>query len=286
MVHRILEQEEAIRIVFGADRKTSHLVPTWQDIEVLQPVDSALSPLCYLTDILSGEQYVTFSAVLPLLSLIENDILKASASETLLTKDLKMKIKEDLLNRYTTTHLTEKAIMILKKSSFLDPRFKTKYMTDHDVFDVESELLLECSMPNVTPPRLPTSSEGMVCMDPHPPTQKKRNLGALFKGLEKDSAEHEEEADVSLAQKFQEKVQQYITVSRLDFEEDPLLWWKLYSLSYPILSHLAAKYLSVCATSTSSEHLFSTSCNIVTPNGSHLTPDKVEILTFLSKNLD
>ena len=224
MVHRILEQEEAIRIVLGTDRKTSHLVPTWKDIEVLQSVDSALSPLSSLTDILSGEQYVTVSAVLPLLSLIENDILKASASDTPLTKDLKMKIKEDLLKRYTTTHLTVKAIMILKKSSFLDPRFKTKYMTDDDVFDVESELLLEieCSMLNVTSSCLPTSSEGMVCMmDPHPPPQKKRNLGALFKGLEKDSTEHEEEADVSLAQKFQEEVQQYKTVSRLDFEEDP-----------------------------------------------------------------
>ena len=31
MVSRILEQEESIRIVLSADRKTSHLVPTWQD---------------------------------------------------------------------------------------------------------------------------------------------------------------------------------------------------------------------------------------------------------------
>jgi hypothetical protein len=101
-------------------------------IEVLQSVDSVLSPLSSLSDILSGEQYVTVSAVLLSVSLIENDniILKSSASDTPLTKDLKTKIKEDLLKRYTTTHLTEKAIMILKKSSFLDPRFKTKYMTD------------------------------------------------------------------------------------------------------------------------------------------------------------
>jgi hypothetical protein len=130
MVHRILQQEEAIRIGLSADWKTSHFVPTWQDIEVLQSVDSVLSPLSSLSDILSGEQYVTVSAVLLLVSLIENDILKSSASDTPLTKDLKTKIKEDLLKRYTTTHLTEKAIMILKKSSFLDPRFKTKYMTD------------------------------------------------------------------------------------------------------------------------------------------------------------
>ena len=34
MIHRILEQENAIRQVLGADRKTTHLIPTWQDTDV------------------------------------------------------------------------------------------------------------------------------------------------------------------------------------------------------------------------------------------------------------
>ena len=59
MVERILEQEEAIRITLSADRKTSHLVPTWQDINVLQVIHTALSPLSSLTDILSAESYVS-----------------------------------------------------------------------------------------------------------------------------------------------------------------------------------------------------------------------------------
>ena len=35
MVMRVLEQEPAIRQLLSADRKTSHLVPSCQDIEVL-----------------------------------------------------------------------------------------------------------------------------------------------------------------------------------------------------------------------------------------------------------
>jgi len=35
MIERILEQEKAIRVVLGADRKASHVLPTWQDIDVL-----------------------------------------------------------------------------------------------------------------------------------------------------------------------------------------------------------------------------------------------------------
>ncbi len=70
-------------------RKVSHLVPFWQDMEVLQSINSALSPLSSLTDILSGETYVTVSAVLPMLQLIESSILKEKDDDTQLTKDLK-----------------------------------------------------------------------------------------------------------------------------------------------------------------------------------------------------
>ena len=75
MVKRILEQEGAIRLTLSSDRKTSDLVPTWQDIEVLQTIDKALSFLSTLTDILSADLYVTVAAVNPLLQLIENKFL-------------------------------------------------------------------------------------------------------------------------------------------------------------------------------------------------------------------
>ena len=38
MVMRVLEQEPAIRQILSADQKTSHLVPSWQDVEVLSRV--------------------------------------------------------------------------------------------------------------------------------------------------------------------------------------------------------------------------------------------------------
>lgn len=76
MIERLLEQEEAVRLVLSSDRKTSHLLLTWQDVEVLQSIDKALSPLSSLTDLLSGEDYVTVSAVLPLIDLIVTKLSK------------------------------------------------------------------------------------------------------------------------------------------------------------------------------------------------------------------
>ena len=59
MIDRILEQEACIRQVLVVDRKNAHLIPTWQDLEVLESMKAALGQLDDFTDMLSGEQKVS-----------------------------------------------------------------------------------------------------------------------------------------------------------------------------------------------------------------------------------
>ena len=125
MVSRILEQKEPIRLVLSSDRTTSHLVPTWQDLDVLESIDSAVSPLSGLTDILSGEQYATVSAVIPMLYLLESDLLKEGAEDTALTRNIKHRIVDDIKGRYS--RLNDTVNEILQVATFLDPHFKVKY---------------------------------------------------------------------------------------------------------------------------------------------------------------
>ena len=42
MIERIIEQQDAIRVVLGQDWKVSHLIPSWQDFDVLQSVLEAV----------------------------------------------------------------------------------------------------------------------------------------------------------------------------------------------------------------------------------------------------
>ena len=56
MIDRILEQEAYIRQLLATDRKHSHLIPTWQDLDVLESMRGALGPLEDFTDMLSGEK--------------------------------------------------------------------------------------------------------------------------------------------------------------------------------------------------------------------------------------
>ena len=78
----------------------------------------------------------------------------------------------------------------------------------------------------------------------------------------------------------------YLQYPQLDFADCPLGWWKKEALYLPMLSTLAKKFLCICATSVSSERVFSTGGNIVTSKRNSLKPHVVDQLIFLAKNLD
>jgi hypothetical protein len=56
MISRVLRNKKAIRRVLRNDKKASHLVPSWQDLEVLECINAALAQLKEFTDVLSGSK--------------------------------------------------------------------------------------------------------------------------------------------------------------------------------------------------------------------------------------
>ena len=56
MVSRILEQQKAIHKVFHGNHKYHHLVPMWQDVDVLESLDATLGTLSDFTDMLSADK--------------------------------------------------------------------------------------------------------------------------------------------------------------------------------------------------------------------------------------
>ena len=49
-------REKEIHKVLGDDPEAAHLIPTWQDIDVLESIQAALGPITDFTDMLSGEK--------------------------------------------------------------------------------------------------------------------------------------------------------------------------------------------------------------------------------------
>ena len=124
MVDRIMEQVEAIRVVLCDDRSSSHLIPSWQDCDILLSITAALKTLKVMTDALSGESCVPISAIL-------NHIiskLKEEEGDTEMMREIKERIKVDLELRY----LGDDDIgQLLELASFLDPWFKLAHVSDN-----------------------------------------------------------------------------------------------------------------------------------------------------------
>ena len=114
MISRVLLNEKAIRRVRGNDKDTSHLVAAWQDLEVLECINSALSSLKEFTDVLSASTCVTISALKPILHYLSTVELACP-----LTCQLKRDILLSLKSKYVADDL---------KLLTFDPRYVTDFL--------------------------------------------------------------------------------------------------------------------------------------------------------------
>ncbi|KAI2645634.1 E3 SUMO-protein ligase ZBED1 [Labeo rohita] len=71
MIERIIEQQKAIAHVLSSDKKSHHLIPTWQDMDVLEAINKSLHPLVNFTDALSGENDPDIQALLDMTSTVD-----------------------------------------------------------------------------------------------------------------------------------------------------------------------------------------------------------------------
>lgn len=135
MVAHVLEQVPAIRRVLD-DRRSRHLIPTWQDIEVLESVNAALKVVTDFTDALSSEKTVTASSVKPVLRLLSEDLLLPTEVHTELTLNLKRKMVSVMEDKYSAPATQQ----LLAKATFIDPRYRDINPGD-DVKDVLLEVI-------------------------------------------------------------------------------------------------------------------------------------------------
>lgn len=276
MVERIVEQQDAIRVVLGQDRKTSYLVPTWQDLDVLQSVLKATEGFKDLTDLLSGEKQITCSAIKPLIKVINDKIVIPQDDDSELTLEIKGRIKADLASRYENSEINQ----LLDVCSFLDPRFKDTFTSEH----LAVLTLLDEIDPTNEVARTHQATETESYSDDLPgPSKKKGKFSAIFGSISSNCAA---QSTLCISEKVKREIDMYLQYPTLDIDESPLDWWKLECKRMPLLSTVARKYLCVCATSVASERVFSIGGHLVSRHRNSLKPEKVNNLIFLAKNLN
>ncbi|XP_057183139.1 E3 SUMO-protein ligase ZBED1-like [Triplophysa rosa] len=287
MIARVLEQEKAISKVLSADKKTRHLAPSWQDIDVLESVCKALNPLADFTNALSGEEYVSVSYLKPVLKHFNEEVLKHVADDSELTKTIKSTVINYLNEKYGDAPTDD----LLNIASLVDPRFKTQYIKDDKVEEAVksramAQMLDECQNQTTSQatPALPSTSKGGDAATATPDKLQKKTLGSFFKKSYSESLAATT-SDLTEQQAVEAELNSYLQAPYADSETNPIAWWKINSTTYPRLSLLAKRYLCIPATSSPSERAFSTGGNIVSCNRAALKPDAVDRLVFLAKNL-
>ena len=94
-----------------------------------------------------------------------------------------------------------------------------------------------------------------------------------------------EEPAQPVTSRAREEVQRYRVEPGMPISENPLGWWKDHQHSYPLLSKLAKRILNIQGTSVPSERVFSTAGDIVSAQRATLSPQHVDSLIFLKKNM-
>ena len=271
MIDRILEQQDAIRIVLSSDRTASHLILTWQDFDILASVSAVLTPLHQMTDLLSGEQYVTVSVVKPLLNHILSKVLLEKEDDSTLSKEIKARMRDKLNSYYDEESIDN----LLTLCSFLDPRFK-----------LTSDATIECVKEEMTALSGESGDSNGGCEDSgefeRPSKSPRKSMITLGKILGNQARISK---NLMLAEKIDKELDYYTHLTDIDTDSCPLSWWKQEERRLPLLSKVAKKFLCICATSVSSERIFSTGGHIVSDNRTCLKPQMVDYLVFLCKNL-
>ncbi|XP_056124490.1 zinc finger BED domain-containing protein 4-like [Rhinichthys klamathensis goyatoka] len=287
MIERVLEQQSALSKVLSTDRKVRHLLPSWQDLEVLESVNKALSPLQDFTDALSGESYVSISCVKSALHLLNTSVLAEDEADTELTKSPKSNILSYLNSKY------EGIQDLLNFTTFLDPRFRTQHISEEETQTLKeraiSELIEIHGQQYVAQSPAVMDNNSIDVESPPAAKAKKTTLASFFKETTctapRAPLSSTFDSMAQLREAVASELNVYIYMPCVDHGEDPLKWWKTHKVSFPRLCKLAQTYLGIQATSSASERAFSASGNVVTNHRSCLKPEKVDMLVFLSKNL-
>nr|XP_055045531.1 E3 SUMO-protein ligase ZBED1-like [Misgurnus anguillicaudatus] len=125
------------RVALKEAQRELNLPEHAMDLEVLESVNKALSPLQDFTDALSGERYVSISCVKPALHLLNTSVLAEDEADTDLTKSLKSNILSYLNNKY------EDMQDLLNFTTFLDPRFLTQYISEEETQTLKERAITE-----------------------------------------------------------------------------------------------------------------------------------------------
>jgi hypothetical protein len=239
------------------------------DLNVLQILINFLKKFREASNFLEGSKYPTLNMVIPWYKILMNHC-KVNISDN----DILIKIKSVGENIMKAKFKIEN---LHKLALFFDPRMKQlKALELSDIMWVKTQIRNQCIF------QIDNDSDDSVeteyTIQERPKKRKKTNeLNIDFIQYYDSSDEEKEDED---------EVDQYLKVKVLkDKDLDILQWWKDNRLKFPKLAILCSYYLSIPASSASSEREFSIAGQTISERRSNLNPETVDSILVLHSTL-
>ncbi|GET01513.1 zinc finger BED domain-containing protein 1-like [Rhizophagus clarus] len=170
----------------------------------------------------------------------------------------------------------EKYYEIIEKealvATLLDPRKKKMKFADENKKEFAKNSLYEVYEL--------AKNDTNVQQESHKPEPKKRKLSKEY--VYKESLFSDDEYDDT--QTEDNEIKRYLVMAQIQSDQDPLKWWDINKVQYPILAHMIQKYLSIQTMSGASERVFSDARLIMSVKRMRMKEDLFEALIFLKRN--
>ena len=165
-------------------------------------------------------------------------------------------------------------------ATILDPRFKLRWCTTDATRQIQRNVLLT----KLKKTSNPAEKDAVVQSENLPgtgsPPKKKKKTTQLWSFMENPSTSALEVP----TSKAEHEVENYLNSAAVSEDCNPLEYWKVNQLSYPMLLSLAKKYSSVPASSAPVERIFSIGGNIFRPARCCLSDNLFQELMFIKLN--
>jgi len=254
----------------------------FNDFIDLKEMVKLLQPFEIATNQISGQTYVTVSLIIPLVVGIHDNLTEIEHSLTSdITKQLCARLKLSVIKRLFIYEQRS----VPKVATLLDPRLKKYAFRNVENANTAQHIVQqEVAQLIRREKQLHLESEPSTSQTPSTSLTESTSTEATTVGLmdflsrriSQTANNSNATADSIII------VRQYLELPTLALNENPILYWKKYSVKE--LWRIAERYFCVPATSVPSERIFSKAGQIVSARRSSLKPSTVNLLIFLNQN--
>lgn len=277
MLERMSKINDAICLYASTNTKVKPL--TASDNEILNNCIACLKPFDEVTKTISSADSC-LSDVIPLVATMKAVLRNVTNIQGVAA--MRETLMSEINHRFDSLQKNDAYVA----ATFLDPRYKSKFLEPHALQRVKTNLgqvcdeKLEVFREKIRKKRKISEAEvASTSQVAAASTSIAESMNILL------ASSSDEEPEAELSKEVSVMIEEYLKCKRLEAHEDPLAWWHDNCKNFPFLAELARIYLACPSTSVASERLFSGAGMIYDEKRSKLSPERAQKLLFLKHNL-